>query len=83
MQRPISVECITAPVGRLVWKDVPTWFLVAENDHMIPVENQRFMAERMGATVKAHAVDHTPLVTAPEAVTSVLIEAVENARREL
>src|ERR1700752_1216754 len=60
VQRPISPGCITVPVGRPLWKDVPSWFLVAEDDHMIVPETQRFMAERMKATIKAHAVDHTP-----------------------
>ena len=32
VQRPISVNCITVPVGRPLWKDIPSWFLVAEAD---------------------------------------------------
>src|ERR1700744_1377928 len=44
VRRPISPACITVPVGRPLWKDVPSWFLVAEDDHMIPAETQRFMA---------------------------------------
>ena len=30
VQRPISLNCITVPAGRPLWKDVPSWFLVAE-----------------------------------------------------
>jgi hypothetical protein len=37
-----------------MWKDRPTWFLVAEQDRMITQENQRFMARRMKARVRAH-----------------------------
>lgn len=77
VQQPISFACITVPVGRPLWKDVPVWFLIAENDRMIPVENQRFMAERMGATVSVHAVDHVPLLTAPAVVADVLLDVVE------
>jgi pimeloyl-ACP methyl ester carboxylesterase len=75
VQRPISPACITVPVGRPRWKDVPSWFLVAEDDRMIQAETQRFMAGRMKATVKAHAVDHTPIVTAPSVVTDIIREA--------
>ena len=50
---------------RPLWKDRPIWFLVAEQDRMIVYGNQRFMAERMRARVRSHAVDHTPIVTAP------------------
>ena len=35
VQRPISLNCITVPVGRPLWKDIPSWFLLAEDDRMI------------------------------------------------
>jgi pimeloyl-ACP methyl ester carboxylesterase len=76
VQRPISPACITVPVGRPRWKDLPAWFLVAEQDHMIVHETQRFMAERMKARVRSHPVDHTPSVTAPHLVVDVIREAV-------
>ena len=79
VQRPISPACITVPVGRPLWKDVPSWFLVAEDDRMIVPETQRFMAERMKAKVRAHAVDHTPSVTAPAAVVDILHDAIRAA----
>lgn len=75
VQRPISPACITAPVGRPLWRDHPSWFLVAEDDRMIPPPTQRFMAERMSATARSHAVDHTPLVTAPNLVVALILEA--------
>ncbi len=76
VQRPISPACITVAVPRPLWKDRPTWFLVAEQDRMIIEGNQRFMAERMRARVRAHAVDHAPIVTAPDIVLDVLREAI-------
>jgi pimeloyl-ACP methyl ester carboxylesterase len=75
-QRPISPACITVPVGRPLWKDIPTWYLLAEQDRMIVEKTQRFMADRMGARVRALPVDHTPSVTAPEAVVALIVEAV-------
>ena len=78
VQRPISVGCITVPVGRPLWKDVPSWFLVAEDDRMIVPETQRYMAERMKAKIKAHAVDHTPSVTAPRAVVDIIRDAIRS-----
>lgn len=78
VQRPISPACITVPVGRPKWRDVPSFFLVAEDDRMILPETQRFMAERMKAKVRAHAVDHTPLVTAPREVAEIIREAIQS-----
>jgi len=75
VQRPISLNCITVPVGRPLWKDIPSWFLVAEDDRMIVPETQRYMAERMKAKTKVHAVDHAPSVTAPGAVVDIIRDA--------
>jgi pimeloyl-ACP methyl ester carboxylesterase len=76
VQRPISPACITVRVEQPLWKERPSWFLVAEQDRMIVEDNHRFMAERMKAHVRSHPVDHTPLVTAPDAVTSIIREAI-------
>src|SRR5215469_13896439 len=76
VQRPISVNCITVPVGRPLWQDVPSWFLIAEQDRMIVPQTQRYMAERMKAKIKVHAVDHTPSVTAPGGVVDIIRDAV-------
>ena len=75
VQRPISPACITVKVPRPLWKDRPAWFLVAEHDRMIVQDTQRFMAARMRAQVRSHAVDHAPMVTAPSIVLDVLREA--------
>ena len=79
VQRPISPACITVPVGRPLWKDRPTWFLAAEQDRLIVLETQRFMAERMHARVRSHPVDHAPIVTAPHLVVDLISEALAQA----
>jgi pimeloyl-ACP methyl ester carboxylesterase len=76
VQRPISLDCITVPVGRPLWKDVPSWFLLAKEDRMIVPETQLYMAERMKAKIELHAVDHTPIVTAPSAVVDIIRDAI-------
>jgi pimeloyl-ACP methyl ester carboxylesterase len=78
VQRPISLNCITVPVGRPLWKGVPSWFLVADDDRMIVPATQRYMAERMKAKIKAHPVDHTPSVTAPTAVVDIIRDAIRS-----
>jgi hypothetical protein len=47
---------------------------------MILHETQRFMAERMKARVHSHPIDHTPLVTAPDAVVNIIREAIAAVR---
>ena len=79
VQRPLSPACISAKMGRPLWKDLPSWFLVAEKDRMIVHETHRFMAERMGARVRSYPVDHTPMVTAPDLVVDTIHEAIREA----
>jgi pimeloyl-ACP methyl ester carboxylesterase len=79
VQRPISPACITVKMERPLWRDRPSWFLVAEQDRMIIGDNHRFMAERMKARVRSHPVDHTPLVTAPSTVVDIIREAIGEA----
>jgi pimeloyl-ACP methyl ester carboxylesterase len=76
VQRPISPNCINVPVDRPLWKDRPSWFLVAKQDRMIIHENQQFMAQRMKARVRSHPVDHSPIVTAPSVVVDIIREAI-------
>ena len=80
VQRPISPGCITVPMARPRWHELPSFFLIAEQDVMILEETQRFMARRMSARVHSHAVDHAPLVTAPNAVVDLVREAAAEVR---
>ena len=75
VQRPVAVKCIQEPAPAPTWKTKPTWYLLAEQDRMINPKTQSFMAERMKATVKSLAVDHTPLLTAPDRVGDIILEA--------
>jgi pimeloyl-ACP methyl ester carboxylesterase len=77
VQRPISVKSIEEPAPKPAWKSKPSWFLIAEQDRMINPKTQRFMAERMRATIRSFQVDHTPLLTAPDKVVDILLEAAE------
>ena len=45
---------------------------------MIAPETQHYMAERMKAKIKMHAVDHTPSVSAPTAVLDVIRDAIRS-----
>jgi pimeloyl-ACP methyl ester carboxylesterase len=75
VQRPLAVQCIQEPAPEPLWKSKPSWFLIAEEDRMINPKTQRFMADRMGATVRPHRVDHTPMYSDPQVVIDVILEA--------
>jgi len=75
VQRPIAVECIQEPAPKPAWKAKPSWYLLAEEDRMINPKTQRFMAGRMGARVREHKVDHSPMYTEPGLVVELIVEA--------
>jgi pimeloyl-ACP methyl ester carboxylesterase len=75
VQRPIHVACIQEKAPAPAWKTKPTWYLIAEEDRMIPEKTQRFMAERMKATIRTAAADHTPSLTMPKPVVQIVLEA--------
>ena len=81
VQRPIAIQSIQEPVPAPAWKTKPAWYLIAEQDRMINPKTQRFMAQRMKATIKSFAVDHTPLLTAPDKVVDIILEAANTTIR--
>ena len=70
-----SMDAESRDLRPLPWKMKPSWFLVAEEDRMISPETQRFMADRMNATIRSHKVDHSPMLTSPDLVVEVILEA--------
>jgi pimeloyl-ACP methyl ester carboxylesterase len=77
-QRPITLEALQEPAGdHPLWKDVPSWFVIGEEDRNIPAEVQRFMAERAGAqrTVEIPGASHAISVSQPEATAELILEA--------
>jgi pimeloyl-ACP methyl ester carboxylesterase len=79
VQRPISVRCIQEIAPEPAWTSKPSWFLIAEEDRMINPKTQQFMAQRMRAQTQVLPVDHTPLLTAPNSVVSVILAAAQSA----
>ena len=75
VQRPLGVHCIQEAAPTPMWKTKPSWFLVAEEDRMINPKTQRFMADRMGAKIHSFAVDHSPMISDPQVVVNVILEA--------
>jgi pimeloyl-ACP methyl ester carboxylesterase len=81
-QRPVTLEALQAPCGdRPLWKDVPSWYLVAAQDRNIPAELQHFMAHRAGArrTVELPTASHAAAVSHPDATARLIVEAVTAA----
>jgi pimeloyl-ACP methyl ester carboxylesterase len=77
-QRPATQEALVEPSGeRPLWKRVPSWFLIGEDDLIIPAELQRYMAKRAGAhrTIEIPGASHLVPVAHPDATAHLILEA--------
>lgn len=76
-QVPWGVAALTGAVTQPAWRSKPSYYLVATDDHMIPVPAQRSMAERAGATVAETAGSHALYVSKPKEVAAFIRRAAQ------
>jgi pimeloyl-ACP methyl ester carboxylesterase len=68
-QRPGSLGGLSGPSGVPAWRTLPSWFVVAGADRVVPPALQRFMAERARSRVTEVAdASHVVMMSRPEAV---------------
>jgi pimeloyl-ACP methyl ester carboxylesterase len=76
-QRPWSGAGAATPSGPPGWRSIPSWYLLGTQDRAIPPAGQRFMAERGNAKIEEVAASHASMVSQPEAVTRLILNAIE------
>ena len=79
-QRPISELAFSEPSGPPAWKDKPSWAVVATGDKAAGTDVTRSMAERAGAKITELDGSHVIMISQPEAVTDVIMEAAAAVR---
>src|SRR5438309_5239804 len=65
-QVPWGVEALSGTISEPAWKTKPSWYLVTTDDKMIPPPAQRFMSQRIGATVVEVPGSHAIYVSQPQ-----------------
>jgi pimeloyl-ACP methyl ester carboxylesterase len=75
-QRPVAELAFSEPSGQPAWKDRPSWAVVATGDRAAGTDVVRSMAERAGAKITEVEGSHVIMVSQPQAVTDVILEAV-------
>jgi pimeloyl-ACP methyl ester carboxylesterase len=74
-QRPFANAAFVAPSGEPAWKTIPSWYMVATQDHAIPPATERFMAQRAHATTVEVDSSHVAMISQPEATTRLILNA--------
>jgi pimeloyl-ACP methyl ester carboxylesterase len=81
-QRPISERAFSDVNGPPAWKRLPSWAVVATGDHAVGTDLARSMAERAGATITEVEGSHVIMISQPQAVTEVIVEALARVGAE-
>jgi pimeloyl-ACP methyl ester carboxylesterase len=80
-QVPWGLDALNGAVTSPAWKTKPSWYLVAQDDRMIPPPAQRAMAQRAGSTVVEVPGSHAVYVSQPRAVADFIAKAATAATR--
>jgi pimeloyl-ACP methyl ester carboxylesterase len=76
-QRPIAGAAFGEPSGTPAWRTLPSWAVVPTGDKAVGSDAVRSMAERAGATIVEAEGSHAIMVSQPQAVTDVILKAIE------
>lgn len=82
VQKPINQSITAEESGPPAWEQLPTWYQISENDRLIPPEIQRKYAERMNATTISLNSSHASLVSHPDEIADLIINATRASRIE-
>ncbi|MDO9395914.1 MAG: alpha/beta hydrolase [Herbiconiux sp.] len=80
-QRPIAGAALEDAATAAGWRSIPSWTLITRQDLAVPLESQRFMAERAGSHAVEIDASHAVTVSQPGAVADLVLEAVRATGR--
>jgi pimeloyl-ACP methyl ester carboxylesterase len=80
-QKPISGAIFGEPSGAAAWKTIPSWYIVAKQDHAINPDLERFFAKRMKATTTELDSSHVPFISQPSQVVKIIEDAAASLKK--
>lgn len=75
LQKPVGANTFGDSVSREGWREKPCWYLVAEQDRLIPPAGQRQLAKQAEAVTRTVASGHMVALSNPDAVVDLIKEA--------
>lgn len=80
LQTPLSKTTFGDKITEAAWEARPSWYIVSAEDRAVSVELQRSLAGRMKANTTELKASHMSLLSMPEAVAAVIVDAVNATR---
>ena len=76
-QWPFQKALLTGKTTHAAWRSKPSFYAVSTEDRTINPDLERFMAKRMGATTIEIPSSHLSLISHPQEVTELILQAVQ------
>jgi pimeloyl-ACP methyl ester carboxylesterase len=79
-QEPTAASLFTNRTTAAAWHDKPTFYAVSRQDMTIAPELERFLAKRMHATTIEVNAGHLSMVSQPQAIANLILEAADRGK---
>jgi pimeloyl-ACP methyl ester carboxylesterase len=79
-QRPYNQSILAEKSGPPAWKQLPTWYAISENDHLIPPAAQHMFAKQMNATTISLTSSHASYVSHPNKIAAFILKGANAIR---
>jgi pimeloyl-ACP methyl ester carboxylesterase len=80
-QRAATYASFEEPSGAAAWETIPSWYLIPQQDRVIPPDAQRFMAERAGSHTVEVEGSHAIMVSNPQKVFELIERAAQSVEQ--
>ena len=75
VQQPFHKQLLTGKTSHAAWRSKPSYYAVSTEDRTINPDLERFMAKRMGATTIEVKASHLALISQPEPIARLILDA--------
>jgi pimeloyl-ACP methyl ester carboxylesterase len=75
VQQPFHRALLTGKTSHAAWRSKPSFYAISTEDRTINPDLERFMAKRMGATTIEVKSSHVSLISHPQEISDLILEA--------
>jgi len=75
VQKPVNQSILAEKSGPPAWKQLPSWYQISENDHVIPPAAERMFAKQINATTISLTSSHASPISHPNEVAQLILNA--------
>jgi pimeloyl-ACP methyl ester carboxylesterase len=75
-----DTDLFNQKVEGTAWKSKPSCYIVGKNDRTVHPDLERFVAKRMGATVREVESSHVPMLSHPNVVLDIIRAAANSVK---